>query len=342
MARCASVAKLGFFAAPPEAVAALLSHLEAPDPGASTVMDPCAGEGRALEALASGLGIPRKGRYAVELDPERAREAAEHAGARTLHADFRTVRGSPGSFSLSYVNPPFDDELGGGRREEASFLARACPMATAGGVVVLVLPDRVLRSSGEVQACCGAWLDDLAVYRFPEAHRPYDEVVVIGHRRKLPTKPTLGWHEWCRLVDAAGDLGTDDRRWTLPPGREPKVWLKTGHTEAELMEAIRTSRLQDLLRAEHDAPPPSPPLPLHAGHVSLLLAGGLLDGLVRPPGEEPFVVRGTAVKEQYLDASKCSTTEDDKGNTTEKTVFAERIILHVRTASADGTLRDFR
>jgi len=69
VARLMSQAKGGFYAAAPEAVAAVLERLRPPDHGECLILDPCAGEGKALYQLTEGLhAVP----YAIELSEDRA------------------------------------------------------------------------------------------------------------------------------------------------------------------------------------------------------------------------------------------------------------------------------
>jgi Uncharacterised methyltransferase family (DUF6094) len=65
LARVESVLKHGFYPAPPAAIAGILRHLKIADPPPDpkfkpedmNVLDPCAGEGKALVQLAEGLGV---------------------------------------------------------------------------------------------------------------------------------------------------------------------------------------------------------------------------------------------------------------------------------------------
>ena len=74
MARLASVVKQGYFPAPPEAVAGIVRHLRMPDPppgslsraGDVNILDPCAGEARALVQIAEGLGVSPAHVFAIE------------------------------------------------------------------------------------------------------------------------------------------------------------------------------------------------------------------------------------------------------------------------------------
>jgi hypothetical protein len=150
MARLASVVKQGYFAAPPEAVSGILRHLKIPDPppgsqsraGDINILDPCAGEAKALVQIAEGLGVSKGHAFAVELNARRAAVITEsHPEVRLLGpCSFEATRISRQSLSMVFLNPPFDDEFGGGGREEVTFLRRSVDLLVPGGIVILVCP----------------------------------------------------------------------------------------------------------------------------------------------------------------------------------------------------------
>src|SRR5262249_19523553 len=132
----------------PAAVAAVLKRLAPPPEGGRfAILDPCCGKGAALKQLADALGCPPAGVYGVELHAGRGQEAEQLlAGCRVLtRTDFMATAISPFSFSLAWVNPPFDDELGGGGRVERQFLQRATELLKPGGILCLVAPENVVR-----------------------------------------------------------------------------------------------------------------------------------------------------------------------------------------------------
>src|SRR5215470_9199576 len=122
MARLASVVKQGYFPAPPEAISGILKHLKMPDPPPDArfkaedvnLLDPCAGEAKALVQLAEGLGVLPGHVFAVELNARRAAIIAEsHPEVRLLGpCSFQATRITRHSFSMIYLNPPFDQEFG--------------------------------------------------------------------------------------------------------------------------------------------------------------------------------------------------------------------------------------
>ena len=135
MARIASVLKQGFYPAPPEAIAGVLRHLKIPDPppdpklksGEINLLDPRAGEAKALVQLAEGLGVSKDHVFAIELNASPAARIAEaYPDVRLLvPCSFEATRITRHSFSMIYLNGPFEDEFGGGGREGVKFIRQA-------------------------------------------------------------------------------------------------------------------------------------------------------------------------------------------------------------------------
>jgi hypothetical protein len=88
--------------------------------GLASVIDPCVGQGTALQLVTSDVSVWR---YGVELDAERA-PIASSQDIETLQGNVFDAIGKPESFSLLYLNPPYDSEIGttANRRMEALFL----------------------------------------------------------------------------------------------------------------------------------------------------------------------------------------------------------------------------
>jgi hypothetical protein len=195
MARLASVVKQGYFPAPLEAITGILRHLRIPDPPPDSrfkaedvnILDPCAGEAKALVQIAEGLGVLPGHIFAVELNASRVATIAEsHPEVRLLGpCSFQGTRITRHSFSLIYLNPPFDDEFGGGGREEVSFLRQAVDLLVPGGILVLVCPVSQFYGRREMCDLIDTWFQDVELYLFPDDFRRFNECVVFGRRRKL-------------------------------------------------------------------------------------------------------------------------------------------------------------
>ena len=109
-----------------------------------SVLDPCAGIGAAIRQLTDDANTNR---YAVELDAERAR-LAEESGIETIHANTFDVHAKVESFSLLYLNPPYDSEVSSfdNKRMELLFLRRTLRWLVNGGILLMV---RVKSEVGE-------------------------------------------------------------------------------------------------------------------------------------------------------------------------------------------------
>jgi hypothetical protein len=376
MARLASVVKQGYFPAPPEAVAGILRHLKIPDPppespsrvGDINILDPCAGEARALVQLAEGLGVSKGHAFAVELNARRAAVIAEsHPEVRLLGpCSFEATRITRQSLSAVFLNPPFDDEFGGGGREEVTFLRRSVALLVPGGILVLVCPVGQVYGRWEMCDLIDTWFEDIELFLFPDEHRRFNECVVFGRRRKaaLPeaqvrTQGVLTVRDvrYCSAapIDRLARLGEPQFRrwdggwpdpasrkadldvWELPPSSGPKRFQKTAMTEEELESELARSPLYESLRRRVLSPLKRPPLSLNKGHTSLLLLTGMLDGYV--PSDPPHVVRGYTGKAEKL--HRTEQYETPSGDTVHKQVFSESPMPIVRAVWPDGTIRTF-
>jgi 16S rRNA G966 N2-methylase RsmD len=144
-----------------------------------SVLDPCAGTGAALARITSDA---RASRFAVELDAYRAEEAAK-AVDQVIHGNCFDVHCPVESYSLLFLNPPYDHEISENRnaRMERLFLEHTYRWLKPAGVVVLVIPGSRLNECADVLA---VHFRDKAIYRLsePEAVR-YNQIVLFGMRR---------------------------------------------------------------------------------------------------------------------------------------------------------------
>src|SRR6201982_523986 len=106
--------------------------------GTASVIDPCVGQGTALNLVTHDAPVRR---YGIELDAERARIASSK-GIETIQGNTFDAIAKSESFSLLYLNPPYDSEIGtiGNRRMEAVFLEHTYRWLAMDGVLILVIP----------------------------------------------------------------------------------------------------------------------------------------------------------------------------------------------------------
>ena len=130
------------------------------DSEVASVLDPRAGTRAALRALTDGAAVRR---YGVELDAYRSEEARKTLDEVIQGSAFDT-HAAVESFSLLYLNPPYDFEIGEGKnqRMERLFLEHVGRWVQPGGVLVMVIPyDRAY----ECREVLTPQFRDKAIYR---------------------------------------------------------------------------------------------------------------------------------------------------------------------------------
>src|SRR5215469_2098471 len=178
--------KLGYYPLNLSDAGRLRKHLQFSSESAS-VLDPCAGTGVALLALTDCASVRR---YGIELDSYRADEAQRILDEVVQGSAFDS-HSTVESFSLVYLNPPYDFEIGEGRnrRIEPLFLEHVGRWVRPGGVLVMVVPyDRVY----ECRSILTPQFRDKTVFRLTEQEATaYKQVVVFGVRRSRQEREKL-------------------------------------------------------------------------------------------------------------------------------------------------------
>jgi len=288
--------KLGYYPLPTDEGSRLRQLLNYPSDSVS-VLDPCAGTGAALFQLTDNADTNR---YAVELDAERARQAKD-AGIDTIHANIFDVTAKVESFSLLYLNPPYDSEVSsfGNQRMELLFLRRTFRWLVNGGVLLMVVPH------GELQECVPLLSEaftQFSVFRLsdPESER-FDQVALLAVRGRV----TAAAYEANRqkLIEAIWKhplpvLSGSEPSYDLPPS-PPTQMVHRGLPLDELEDLTIASAAWNKVRAvllpKEESSVGRPITPLHGGHVGLLCTAGLLNGTFGD-GEDRHIARWRTVK----------------------------------------------
>ena len=335
--RLAAQMRGGFYPAHARAIAHAATFLLPPRGQAFSLLDPCAGQGAAIQQLGELLECPQALTFAIELDEGRAAalRAALPEGQVLAPASFFGCRASLNRFSFIWLNPPFDHAYGGHRVEE-KFLVQGTDWLLPGGVMALVCPEDVADEYSDARRHFTTYYQDCMIVPFPEECRPFNEVIVFGRKRAQPQVDQYGStrRSWESVQAAPGF------RYRLPLSTGPRVFQKVEPTEPELQRLLAQSPLRSHWSVPPDARRPSPPLALGLGHVALLLASGHLDGVVQTEGKLPHVVRGTSRKCEFI--SDVTVTDNPDGSTTTKTTISERIELVVRTVDLTGNIHTFQ
>ncbi len=285
--RMAGRERLGFYPLPLAEAQRIRKFLQFPVVPCAAV-DPCIGDGAAFAAITADAPVER---YGVELDSYRAAQAS----AVTDHI----VQGScldahcpAESFSLLYLNPPYDWSIGESRSErvEAVLLAHTYRWLKPGGILVLVIP-------GERNAECGQTLAtqfrDTRLYRLsePECVR-YKQIVAFAVRRSRRERERLQDSDIARARLQFANLARSAARLPELPSEPEARYLVPESGPVQLVHrGLPLDEIEDLLPrsaayrqagrilfAEQSSIIGRPLTPLHAGHVGLLACAGLLNG----------------------------------------------------------------
>jgi len=293
MARLESQAKLGYYPTPDHLlplIASCISPLTQP----GNFLDPCCGEGDALQLL----GLMLAGRtYGVELDKARGMEARKRVES-VLISDAMRTRISDKAFSLLFLNPPYDwatrEEGEKAERIECQFLQRFTPKLVDGGLLVFVVPYYVLVKSATFLS---NWYEDTRVYKFPEGdYEVFKQVVLFGTKR-----PKSMPDEFIRarlVAIGRGEVSIPalsmqaEPLYKLPHSQPPQIFFSMDVDEEEARGFVARSPLWEEFWKELDTNLECRPImPLRKGHLALLLAGGYLDGRLKALGYD-LVLKG--------------------------------------------------
>jgi hypothetical protein len=296
--------KLGYFPLPEMEAARIRRFLRFPA-SASSVLDPCVGDGGAFATVTGG---PKVVRYGIELDAYRA-DQARSVIHEVIQGSAFDVHCRAESLTCVYLNPPYDFECGDGRnlRFEQLFLEHVYRWIGPGGVLILVVPGPRLQVCDKVLA---VHFKDKKAYRLshPECVK-YKQVVLFGVRRTRREREQVR----DRDVERARALLSDmSRRWEQLPFLPDQPDLgysipESGPVQLEY-RGLPLDEVEDILpksAAWRQAsrilflPPRKingrPLTPLHAGHVALCAVGGMLDGIFGS-GEDRHVSAWISVK----------------------------------------------
>ncbi len=297
--RLAGRLKLGFYPLPPAEAERLRACLDCPHP--FSALDPCVGDGAAFSRL---LDDKPALAYGIELDADRFQQA-KGRGVQVVHSSAFDVRCAQDSFSLLYLNPPYDFEAGesGNRRLERIFLEHTFRWLKPKGVLVLVVGRKQLAVCAQILA---EHFGEIRVYslREPECVR-FDQIAVLALRRGrfaaddrtvLSARSALEAIATGEFVPILGDRG--DARYIVPASPAAllrSVALPLDEIEDLLPRSAAYRQVARLLAPQSKSLGGRPLTPLHGGHVSLLATAGMLNGIFGA-GEERHMAHWRSLK----------------------------------------------
>jgi hypothetical protein len=288
--------KLGYYSLPEPEGMRLRNLLQFPTEAVS-VLDPCVGTGAALRQLTDSANVSL---YGVELDADRAL-AANSAGIETVHGNLFDTQARVESFSVLYLNPPYDLEIGSmdNKRMEYLFLEHTYRWLVYGGMLLMVIPHKQLDTCTSLLA---ANFTSFRVFRLtdPEAER-FDQVAFAGIRKRMTgeayqrNRDLLVKAVWANPLP---ELTGEEAAYSVP-ATSPTTLNYRGPPLDQLEDLIARSsawkKVEPFLLPKEEMAGGRPITPLHGGHVGLLCTAGLLNG-VFGQGKDRHIARWRTVK----------------------------------------------
>jgi hypothetical protein len=336
--RFSGKSRLGFYPLPlaeAQRIRRILKFPAAP----CVAIDPCIGDGEAFAAVTADAPGQR---YGIELDSFRAAQASAVAD-KLVQGSCLDVHCPAESFSLLYLNPPYDWSIGESRSErvEPVFLAHTYRWLKPGGILVLVIPGERIAECSQTLA---VQFRDTRLYRLsePECVR-YKQVVVFAVRRSRRERERLQDSDITRARLQFANLARNAARLPgLPSEPEARYPVPESGPVQLAHRGLPLDEIEDLLPrsaayrqagrilfAEQASIIGRPLTPLHAGHVGLLACAGLLNGTFGSNGDR-HIAFWQSVK--IVDKSE---EEDEDGTITirEKESFSNELTLVFATGA---------
>jgi tRNA1(Val) A37 N6-methylase TrmN6 len=306
--RLAAQAKMGYYPTPDSVTPIIAKYLKRQRDGLIRILDPCAGEGTAIILIGEHLEAQT---FGIELDLERGGKAKEIL-TKCLVTDYKNTRISHGSFSLLWLNPPYDwaqrdSELETSERYERTFLRDCIPYLSPRGILVYLIPQR--RLEGHIARMLSYRFHQISVFRFPEEeYRAFKQLVIFGVLKKRPDKDETAaeYLKKCGEFKAAVphlpevppsiyevplSLAKSDflfRSKDIDPDELAREILDHG-VFPQVREMTTPLRMVEKIK---------PIMPLRHGHLAQILACGLMNGVVWDRDKcNPLLVKGVTKKE---------------------------------------------
>lgn len=322
--------KMGYFPTENSHVKMIKSALKFPDCSVN-ILDPCCGEGIALDVLTIGTDSVT---YGTEIDESRGQEAESRLDRVGFGSYFHS-RMSHEAFHALFLNPPYLNVMGEGgirARSEKRFLVESIHHLMQGGILMYIIP--YYRLTYDICRVLCDNFKDISIYRFlNDEFKKFNQIIVFGVKKKKDDGSEMAeiLSQYAMLPDKIPMIDTlKPEIYALPD--EPKtveIFKGAKFNLGELQRQLAKSKSINMLfeKSKIDAIEKRPLLPLNIGQVGLIGGSGLINGYV--DCENPHVIKGRIIKE-------VKKYEDDVSNTLTET-RVNRMLFNVLTP--DGLKR---
>lgn len=286
--------------------------------------DPCAGDGEFLAALCSALGpddLPvgtSPSVLAVEMEKGRAAALKERFfGESTFHGDAFHLAWNGPTANVLFLNPPYDQG-----RPEMEFLERFTDILVPGGVLLYVVPDKILAREDVSNHLLRNYTEHQA-FRFPEPHyADFRQAILFARRSPFPLDRSNVRPMWTQpaALSVLPEVASEPHDVRFFPGAGTGGVSMSHFDASKAMSGYAPSWAGDVTegglpdlgdlfdRKTLAAMPPQP------AHLALALASGRFNGIELLPDNSlhpPILVKGV-FERVSKPASLPTRSEDDQ------------------------------
>jgi SAM-dependent methyltransferase len=308
MARLESKKKMGYYPTPDDTLLFIKKWLNL-EPQAA-VLDPCCGEGWAVSSISPDA-------YGIELDPDRAEKAKESLFNVLTGSIYQAVVRPLQSFSLLYLNPPYDYE--DGQRAEVRFLKHAHKWLIPEGVLVFLVPEFIFEDK-RFRTWITKRYRDIRIMRFTRNDFPrFKQAVMLAVKKDEDVSETEFPEGPYPHIEDVSPV-----EYRVPPCVTPVVFEIEGVSEEDILENSKNTletikEVAGHLKNDKSAIL-SPIFPLRKGHLLALLSSGVLNGVLKKGNDEEIVFKS------FCKRVEISRKEDGKQIQTDTYMSGIRVI----------------
>src|SRR6266508_3859095 len=295
--RLEAQAKASFYPTPSKIVDIIKTWIGEKKPGPRRLLDPCCGTGDPAAQIATAAGCDA---YGVEINTDRAK-TAKNLLSKVVAGNLFSVRARPGTFSILYLNPPYDFDAEDGRTE-LSFLKHTLPYLTPRGLLLFVVPQR--RITTRIARVLSAYFEDLKVRKFPaDEFQSFGQIVITGLKK---ARAEINGDVLASLTQIQSmDLPEMHRKefsFTVPAAGRDFFIRSSEFGSDELAEELKASPLWKepalglIEEDEQTRPALQPLMPRRKAHLAMLIAAGLINNQILEANGRRLLIKGTAKK----------------------------------------------
>ncbi|MCX8578689.1 class I SAM-dependent methyltransferase [Gilliamella sp. B2776] len=339
-------AKNGYYPTDDATTNAIVSHFVRTDNTAIRVLDPCVGEARAASNITYSISHKAK-LYGIEYNRYRADIAEKYCDVLLKSDLFDTVI-SPNSFGLLFLNPPYGNltsEHNGAitnyqkdyKRLEKIFYRFTIPSLQYNGILVLIIPFTQLDEM--LSNWIASQFTDISI--FTACDKQFNQVVIFGRKVRQNDIALQEKNEMKAKFKAIFEgkivpdeiAVTDKPNYQIPESKsEIKSFYKLSFTDVELEQEVKKIgglwNDFNLFFKRCCESKRKPLCKMSDWHLSLALAAGEINGIVKSNTGKTYIIKGDTYKSKLKSVED---TLDDEGLVVEsKTILTDKFIPSIK------------